>query len=189
MKTSVLHLGFILAAGAVAASAADELPAPKISDKNTAAVAPSPAVSDKIMAGLPKYDPTPAATPAAPAEPKPGDPVKPVTPEDIARTANPDNADLLVLPKIVVKQKPRPRLTPDAVLTKKDLGAEFAKQHYTQLDQALNKYTRCPFSAPRWRPAPTTTISARKNAQMKDDVNSLSKAVEASDPAEAKAPA
>ena len=53
MKISMLHLGFILIAGAVAASAADELPAPKISDKNTAAVAPSAATSDKIMAALP----------------------------------------------------------------------------------------------------------------------------------------
>src|SRR6478609_10985855 len=91
MKISMLHLGFILIAGAVAASAADELPAPKISDKNTAAVAPSAATSDKIMAALPKYDPAPTAVPATPAEPKPGDPV---------------NADMLVLPKMVVKQKP-----------------------------------------------------------------------------------
>jgi hypothetical protein len=186
MKTSMLHLGFILAAGAVTALAADDLPAPKISDKNTAAVAPSPVVTTKIMAGLPKYDPNPAPIPAAPAEPKPGDPVKVVTPEDIAKAANPDNADMLVLPKMVVRQKPRPRLNSDVVLSKKDLGAQFAKQNYGQLDQALNKFT-LPLFGTSMEARAYEDYQRQKNAQMKDDINSLSKAVEAGDPAEAKA--
>ena len=109
------HLGFILIAVAGPVLAAEEQPLPKISEKNTAAVAPSPVVIQQIISGLPKYDPAPPPAPVAPAEPKPGDPVKPVTAEDIARTANPDNADLLVLPTMVVKQKPRPRLTQDVV--------------------------------------------------------------------------
>jgi len=130
MKTSMAHLGFILIAAAGTILAADEQPLPKISEKNAAAVAPSPAVSQQIISGLPKYDPAPPPAPVAPAEAKPGDPVKPVTPDDIARAANPDNADLLVLPKMVVKQKPRPRLTQDVVYKdKKDFGAIFAKQN------------------------------------------------------------
>ena len=67
-----------------------------------------------------------------------------------------------------------------------DFGAIFAKQNYTQLDQALNKFTLPLFG---------TSLEARayddymrqKNEQMRDDVSSLSKAVEAENPAEAKA--
>ncbi len=186
MNTSLVRLGFILAAGAVSALADDELPAPKISDNNSAAVAPSPAVSNKIMSGLPKYDSAAPAAPAAPAEPKPGDPVKPVTNEDIAKAANPDNADLLVLPKMVVKQKPRPRLTPNVVLSKQDLGAAFAKQNYSQLDQALNKFT-LPLFGTSLEARAYEDYQRQKNAQFKEDMNALSKAVEAADPAEAKA--
>jgi len=188
MKTSMRQLGFIVAAvAATSALAVEEEPLPKISDNNPAAVAPSPAVSNKIISGLPKYDPAAPAAPAAPADPKPGDPVKPVTREDIAFAANPDNADLLVLPKMVVKQKPRPRLTEDVLYKdKKDFGAIFAKQNYTQFDQALNKYTLPLFG---------TSLEARayddymrqKNEQVKSDVNAIAKAVEQSDAAEAKA--
>jgi len=95
--------------------------------------------------------------------------------------------DLLELPTMVVKQKARPRLTQDVVYKdKKDFGAIFAKQNYTQLDQALNKFTLPLFG---------TSLEARayddymrqKNEQMREDIGSLSKAVEAEDPAEAKA--
>jgi len=173
MKPSLPRLGLVLAAVATLL-AAEETPVPKISDNNSAAVAPSPAVSKNIISGLPKYQ---SMTPAAPA-PKadtPGGPGGAVDP------------DLLVLPTMVVKQKPRPRLTQDVVYKdKKDFGAIFAKQNYTQLDQALNKFTLPLFG---------TSLEARayddymrmKNAQMQEDVNSLSKAVEAIDPAEAKA--
>jgi hypothetical protein len=191
MKTSMRYLGFIAAAAATSAFAAEEPPLPKISDNNTAAVAPSPAVSQQISASLPKYDPQAAAAAAEAAktyaEPRPGDPVKETTREDISRAANPSDADLLVLPKMTVKQKPRPRLTEDVVYKdKKDFGAIFAKQNYTQLDQALNKFTLPLFG---------TSLEARayddymrqKNEQVKSDVNALAKAVEQTDAAEAKA--
>jgi len=172
MKPS-LPLGFVLAAAvaATAFAAEEEAPVPKISENNTAAVAPSAAVSKNIISGLPKYSPQ-AATPAA----------KPAT------TPIAVDPDLLELPTMVVKQKPRPRLTQDVVYKdKKDFGAIFAKQNYTQLDQALNKFTLPLFG---------TSLEARayddymrqKNAQMQEDINSLSKAVEAEgDAAEAKA--
>lgn len=168
------QIGFFMAAAvATSAFAAEEEPLPKISENNPAAVAPSPAVSNKIISGLPKFSPV---APAAPeARETPGGPVVAADP------------DVLVMPKMVVKQKPRPRLTEDVVYKdKKDFGAIFAKQNYTQLDQALNKFTLPLFG---------TSIEARayddymrqKNAQMREDVNALSEAVERTDAAEAKA--
>lgn len=174
MKLSLPRLGLVLAAIAASAFAAEEAPIPKISEHNTAAVAPSPTISKNIISGLPKYQSmTPAAAPAV--KEAPGGPGGAVDP------------DLLVLPTMVVKQKPRPRLSNDVVYKdKKDFGALFAKQNYTQLDQALNKFTLPLFG---------TSLEARayddymrmKNQQMQEDVNQLSKAVEAVDAAEAKA--
>ena len=170
MKPSMSRLGLILTAAVASSFAAEEAPIPKISENNTAAVAPSPAVSQNIISGLPKYSPQ-AATPQA----KPA--IAPIAVDP----------DLLELPTMVVKQKARPRLTQDVVYKdKKDFGAIFAKQNYTQLDQALNKFTLPLFG---------TSLEARayddymrqKNEQMRDDVSSLSKAVEAENPAEAKA--
>lgn len=163
-------LGFLLASAVVTSFAAEEAPIPRISENNAAAVAPSPAVSKNIISGLPKYSPA-AATPEA-------------KPAAAPIAADPD---LLELPTMVVKQKARPRLTQDVVYKdKKDFGAIFAKQNYTQLDQALNKFTLPLFG---------TSLEARayddymrqKNEQMREDIGSLSKAVEAEDPAEAKA--
>jgi hypothetical protein len=171
MKPSMPRLGFILTAAAASSFAAEEAPIPKISENNTAAVAPSAAVSQNIISGLPKYSPQAAA--AAQAKP--------------ATTPIAADPDLLELPTMVVKQKARPRLTQDVVYKdKKDFGAIFAKQNYTQLDQALNKFTLPLFG---------TSLEARayddymrqKNEQMREDVGSLSKAVEAENPAEAKA--
>jgi hypothetical protein len=171
MKTSRTHLGFILAVAAGSLLAAEEPPLPKISENNTAAVAPSPAVSRQIISGLPKYDPQVIIdTEKAKAEP-----------------VTAPNPDVLVLPKMVVKQKPRPRLTQDVVYKdKKDFGAIFAKQNYSQLDQALNKFTLPLFG---------TSLEARayddfqrmKNEQMNQDVKHLSDVVKEADPAEAKA--
>jgi hypothetical protein len=174
MKHS-MPLGLILAAAAVTAFAAEEPPIPKISENNPAAVAPSPTVSRNIISGLPKYQSMP---------PAPAPETKPETPGGPGGAVDPD---LLVLPTMVVKQKPRPRLTDDVVYKDRaDFGAIFAKQNYTQLDQALNKFTLPLFG---------TSLEARayedymrlKNQQMREDVNSLSKAVEAVDSAEAKA--
>ena|SRR6478735_2580390 len=172
MKPS-MPLGLILAALAATAFAAEEeAPIPKISENNTAAVAPSAAVTKNIISGLPKYSPQAAAAANA---------AKPAT-APIAV-----DPDLLELPTMVVKQKPRPRLTQDVVYKdKKDFGAIFAKQNYTQLDQALNKFTLPLFG---------TSLEARayddymrqKNAQVTEDVNNISKAVERTDAAEAKA--
>jgi len=174
MKTTMPHLGFILAAAAATtAFAVEDPPIPKISENNPAAVAPSPATSNKIISGLPKYSPVAPAAPAPAARPDgPGGATDP---------------DLLELPKMVVRQKPRPRLTEDVVYKdKKDFGAIFAKQHFTQLDQALNKFT-LPLFGTSLEARAYDEYQRQKNAQMAEDVSALSKAVEQTDPAEAKA--
>ena len=183
MKTTAPHLGFILAALAAAAFAAEAPVAPKISEDNPAAQKPSAAVSQQLTAALPKFDPNPA--PVA-AEPKPGDPIKVMTKEDIARAANPDNADLLVLPTMKVKQKPRPRLTPDLVATEKGASAIFINKKSTQLDQALNKFTLPLFGTSVVERAYEENARAKKQ-ELNSDVSAVAKALDASDPAEAKA--
>lgn len=185
MKTTMPHLGFILAALATTAFAADASPAPKISDDNPAAQKPSPAVSQQLNAALPKYDPSAPPRPAAPAEPKPGDPVKVMTREDIARQADPNNPDVLVLPKITVKQKPRPRLTPEMVATSKGAADAFLKKS-TPLDQALNKFTLPLFGTSAEERAREERERAKRE-QLNADVTTISKALQQSDPAEAKA--
>jgi hypothetical protein len=182
MKATLCRSALILAT--LAARCLAQEPAGRISDDNPAAQKPSAPVAASITAALPKYDPTPA--PAAPAEPKPGDPVKPVTPEDIARAANPDNADLLVLPKMTVKQRPRPRLTPEVVFTKQQLGSELAKKKFSELDQILNKFT-LPLFGTSLASQALEDYQREKNIQMRDDVKQISGALDKVDPAEAKA--
>ena len=186
MKTTAPHLGFILAALAATAFAAEAPVAPKISEDNPAAQKPSAAVSQQITAALPKFDPNPAPAPAVAAEPKPGDPIKVITKEDIARAANPDNADLLVLPTMKVKQKPRPRLTPDLVATEKGASAIFINKKSTQLDQALNKFTLPLFGTSVVERAYEENARAKKQ-ELNSDVSAVAKALDQSDPAEAKA--
>ncbi len=189
MKTTMFrsHLGFILtAAFATAAFAADEAPASKITENNPAAVKPSTEVTKQLNAALPKYDPNPAPLPVVPAEPKPGDPIKVMTKEDIAHLANPDNApDVLVLPTMKVKQKPRPRLTPDLVATPAG-SADMMLKKSTQLDQALNKYTLPLFGVSAEERARDERERAKKQ-QLNSDVSAVAKALDAVDPAEAKA--
>jgi hypothetical protein len=183
MKTTMPHLGFILLALAATAFAADAPPPPKISDDNPAATKPSVEVSKQLNAVMPKYDPN---APAVPAEPKPGDPVKIMTREDIAKAANPDNApDVLVLPTMKVKQKPRPRLTPDLVASTKGSNEIFLKKS-TQLDQALNKFTLPLFGTSVVERAYEENARAKKQ-ELNADVSAVAKALDQSDPAEAKA--
>jgi hypothetical protein len=183
MKTTMPRLGFILAALGIAAFAADDPVPAKISDDNPAATKPSAEVSKQLNAVMPKYDPN---APAAPAEPKPGDPVKVMTKEDIAHAANPDNApDVLVLPTMKVKQKPRPRLNPDLVANDKGASEIFLKKS-TQLDQALNKFTLPLFGTSVVERAYEENARAKKK-ELNADVSAVARALDQSDPAEAKA--
>lgn len=131
--------------------------------------APAPAARPNLLPGLPTYTPPP------PPAPKPLD--QPNTNAD---------PDVLVLPKMTVKQKPRPRLNADIVYAPKDLGSLLAKQKYTQLDQALNKFTLPLFGQSLAERALEEHAREKKQALTADVLN-LSTALKETDPAEAKA--
>lgn len=157
MKTTAT-LGLVLA---LAVSArADEAPAP-------APATTPPARSTNLLPGLPTFAPPP------PPAPKPLD--QPST-----------DPDVLVLPKMTVKQKPRPRLNADIVYEQKDLGNLLAKQKFTQLDQALNKFTLPLFGQSIAERALEEHRREKKQA-LTEDVLNLSNALKQTDPAEAKA--
>ncbi len=126
---------------------------------------PPPTVREQLAATLPKY------TPPLP-EPKPAD--KPVDP------------DVLELPKMVVKQRPRPRLTPDVVMTRQGLGEQLVKQKFSALDRVLNQFTLPLFGSSMAERA-MDDYEREKKQQLNLDVLNLSKALETSDPTEAKA--
>ncbi len=112
---------------------------------------------------LPKYDP------AAPKE---------------NGTNNAPDPDAIVLPKMKVTPKQRPRLTPDIVVTNKGL-----EDKVNPLDgKLLNKFT-----LPGWMGGVSAAERAREEQQRKkkeeltQDVSAIAKAVETVDPAQAKA--
>jgi len=94
--------------------------------------------------------------------------------------------DVLVLPTMKVKQKPRPRLNADIVYAPKDLGNLLAKQKYSQLDQALNKFTLPLFGRSIAERALEEHQREKKQA-LTADVANLSRVLEQTDPNEAKA--
>lgn len=87
---------------------------------------------------------------------------------------------------MVVKQRPRPRLTPDVVMTRQGLGEQLAKQKFSELDRVLNKFTLPLFGSSMAERA-LDDHEREKKQQLNLDVLNLSKALETSDPSEAKA--
>ena len=126
----------------------------------------APDARPNLLPGLPTYAPPP-----------------PPAPKQLDQPADPE---VLVLPKMTVKQKPRPRLNADIVYAPKDLGSLLAKQKYTQLDQALNKFTLPLFGQSLAERALEDHKREKKQA-LTDDVLNLSNALKETDPAEAKA--
>ena len=161
MKPTAQLLGLLLAAFSVTARAEDTPPAP------TATPPVEPAQAEATVT-----PPAAAVTFTPLASGKVDD-----------KSANPD---VLELPKMVIKQKPRPRLTPEIMVTRQAFGEELAKLKFSALDQALNKFTLPLFG---------TSIAERaleehereKKAQLAADTTVIAKAVEQIDPAEAKA--
>jgi len=86
----------------------------------------------------------------------------------------------------VVKQKPRPRLTPDVVMTRQGLGDQLAKQKFSELDRVLNKFT-LPLFGTGMAERALEDYEREKKQQLNQDVLTISKALETSDPSEAKA--
>lgn len=155
--------GLLLVALSVTALAdvtpAQSTPAP-------AAGIPAANIREQLAATLPKYDPPP------PVDPK--------------KTDQPADPDILELPKMTVKQKPRPRLNADIVYTRQNLGDLLARQKFSELDQVLNKFTLPLFGAGIAERA-LEEHEREKKKELTADVLNLSKALEQTDPAEAKA--
>ncbi len=169
-------LGLILLALTVSVRA-DDTPAPVTSTPeattppvSTAPARPADPERAALLPGLPAYSPPP-----------------PPAPKQLDQPNTAADPEVLVLPKMTVKQKPRPRLNADIVYaSEKDLGNLLAKQKYTQLDQALNKFTLPLFGQSLAERAIEDHKREKKQA-LTDDVLNISNALKASDPAEAKA--
>ncbi|MDQ5980748.1 MAG: hypothetical protein QG602_3726 [Verrucomicrobiota bacterium] len=174
MQTTA-KLGLILLALTVSARA-DDKPAPPPAPEqpaaptNTVPARPADPERTNLLPGLPAYAPPP-----------------PPAPKQLDQPNTPTDPDVLVLPKMTVKQKPRPRLNSDIVYASdKDLGNVLAKQKYTQLEQALNKFTLPLFGQSLAERALEDHKREKKQA-LTDDVLNISNALKDADPAEAKA--
>ncbi len=163
MKPTAQLFGPLLAALAMTALADDTpaKPAAPVAPPVTVATAPD----QFLVPGLPKFSPPP------PVE------VQPV---------NAPNPDVLELPKMVIRQKPRPRLTPEIMMTKKGFGEELAKQKLSDFDRNfLNKFTLPLFGVSAEERA-LEEYRREKKEQLTSDVLNMAKALELTDPAEAK---
>lgn len=138
--------------------------------------------------------PLPAASPATPAT-RPATllpglpgyaPPPPPAPKKLDQPNTSEDPEMLVLPTMTVKQKPRPRLNAQIVHAPKDFGNLLARQKYTQLDQALNKFT-LPLFGQSLAERALEEHEREKNKELTLDVLNISKALEAADPTEAKA--
>lgn len=165
-------LGLMLSAFSVTALAEDK-PVPP------AAATVPPAVSPL---GEPKKAETVAITPPAtpPAAQVPFTPLANGKVDD-----KPADPDVMELPKMVVKQKPRPRLTPEIMVTKKAFGEDLAKQKFSALDQALNKFT-LPLFGTSLAERALEDYEREKKEQLNADVQNMAKALDTVDPNEAK---
>lgn len=120
--------------------------------------------SKLVTAGLPKFNPN--------------------KPEEKPRQA--PNPDVLELEKMTItNQRPRPRLTPQAMMTRGGFNEKLAKERLSAFDRnGLNKFTLPLFgqsAAERAR----DEYDREQNAQMRTDVLSLAKAVEVDNPEQA----
>jgi hypothetical protein len=128
----------------------------------------SPGVSQMLTANLPKYTP-PEAMPAA-AKPTTGEP----------------SPDVIELPKVVVKQKKRPRLGDEVMMTNKAFNEKLAKEKTSSFDRDfLNKYGFLGGASAAERARDEYDRAQRD--QMIKDVSVMAKALEQEDPAAAKA--
>ena len=128
----------------------------------------------------------PAADPATPAQQQVTSALPrfdPETPKDNT-TVNTPSSGAFELPKITVRPKERPRLTPSVVITNKGLEAKASP-----LDgKLLNNFT-----LPGWMGGQTAAERAREEKRLAEkdaltqDVNTIARAVETVDPAQAKA--
>jgi hypothetical protein len=160
MKRAGLLFSFLFATSAVLLRA-DEPAAVPPAPVPVEPAKVSPEITQQITAALPKFNPAP------PAEAKP---------------ANAPNPDVLELPKMTVKQKPRPRLTPAIVITTKG----DADKQMSALDRSLNAAT-LPLFGQSYADRMRDEKERSKNEQMRKEALEMAKTAEVTDPALAKA--
>ena len=168
MRLSVLVLALF---ATVSAASVETLPPPPEPVEGATAPAATPGqsslsseVAQSLAATLPGYAPPPAAKPVeAP------------------------NPDVLELPKMTVKQRPRPRLGAIDILGPKAFNEELAKKNLSAFDRSfLNKFTLPLFGTSAAERAREDYEIAQRR-QFLSDVMTIARAVELTDPAKAKA--
>jgi hypothetical protein len=197
MKSVGLLLPLILAASALAAEP-PATPAPaEPTPAQAAAPAPTPAPA-AASAPIPAVTAPAATVPAKPADStaKPSPEVAQIMAAVLPKYDTPPTlsdkpltevgADTIELPKVIVKQKKRPRLGEEVMLTTQAFNEKLAKEKTSSFDRDfLNKYN--------WLGGATAAERAREEYdraqrdQMIKDVAVLAKAIEQEDPAQAKA--
>jgi hypothetical protein len=150
--------------------------------EETSAAKLSPAVSEKLNAQLPKYNPAAADSDKPAAVTAPG--TAPAGTLDA-----PTDPEMLHLKKVTVTPRKRPRLGDDVMMTTKAYNDKLAKEKLSSLDRnVLNKFT-----LPSWFGGVSAADRAREErdrdqrTQMANDVFGLAKVVELTDPAQAQA--
>ncbi len=172
MKSPAQLLGLLLAALALTALAEDK-PVPP-------AAAPVPSTATPLGESK-KAEPVAVAPPAPPPAAQ-----VPFTPLANGKVDDkPADPDVMELPKMVVKQKPRPRLTPEIMVTRKAFGEDLARQKFSALDQALNKFT-LPLFGTSLAERALEDYEREKKEQLNADVQNMAKALDTTDPEAAK---
>ncbi len=82
----------------------------------------SPRLKEELFNTVPPFAPRPVEAKPAPEADKPADP------------------DVVVLPEVVVKEKPLPRITPDELLSRKGRTEKLLAERSSPLDRALNRF-------------------------------------------------
>jgi hypothetical protein len=117
-------------------------------------------LAEEIRASFPKYSPSPA------------------TPSSKTEITSPASSDLLVLPKVIVNERPPPRVEPNDLMTTKALDKKLArdfKNSLTGLDAILNGFS-IPLVGPSMKARGRAAYKARKRSELSDLIRSTSAA-------------
>jgi len=182
MKPSAITLALFVTVSALAQTAPAPEPAP-------APPPPSPLsaeVAKDLNASLPQ--PVPARPTAATIADIRQQSIDRAPAGQLSQEGTPADAEVLELPKMTVKQqpRPRPRLNDHTILGPKAFNDELVKKNFTGLDRALNKFTLPLFGTGAAERAREDYNLAQKR-QFMDDVLTIAKAAEQTDPEAAKA--
>jgi hypothetical protein len=175
MKTLALTLGLFATVSALAQQPA-------------AAPAPDPALSAEVAKDLNAS--LPQSAPARPTASAIADirqqSIDRAPASQLGQENAPADPEVLELPKMTVKQqpKPRPRLGDHTILGPKAMNEALAKKNMTGLDRGLNKFSLGGYSAAE---RAREDYNIQQKRQFLDDVLTISKAAEQTDPANAKA--